>query len=58
MPSNLETRLARLEQMSGTGSRVLVVFDDAPGPDDKGLSVIRVRFVDPPVDGKEQSHES
>lgn len=56
MQSNLESRVARLEQMDGTSSNVVVVFDDAPAPTDENVRFIRVRFVDPP--SRENDHES
>lgn len=56
MQSNLESRVARLEQMDGTSSNVVVVFDDAPAPTDESVSFVRVRFVAALL--QENDHES
>ena len=56
MQSNLESRVARLEQMDGTSSYLVVVFDDAPAPTDESVSFVRVRFIDPP--SRKNDHES
>ncbi len=56
MQSNLENRVARLEQMDGTRKNVVLVFDDDPAPTDENVRVIRVRFIDPPL--RENDHES
>lgn len=56
MQSNLESRVARLEQIDGTSSNVVMVFDDAPAPTDQSVRFIRVRFIDPPL--RENVHES
>lgn len=47
MQSSLESRVACLEQSTGVVNRV-VFFDDAPVPDDKGKTEIRLRFIGPP----------
>lgn len=45
MPSQIESRLARLENNAGTG-RVVVVFED-DAPPEPGATVILVQFVSP-----------
>jgi hypothetical protein len=51
--ANLESRIEKLEQAIGGITKVVVVYGDAPVPDDENVQVYRVRYVRPKVDTNE-----
>ncbi len=50
---SLESRIEKLEQAIGCSRKVVVVYGDAPVPDDANVQVYRVRYVKPKDDNNE-----
>ncbi|AFL73567.1 hypothetical protein [Thiocystis violascens] len=56
MPSQIETRIEKLENSMGAGpGRVVVLFEDDGQPVPEAGTVIRVRFIEPEVRDDDQT---
>ena len=56
MPSQIETRIGKLENAMGAGAaRVVVIFEDDNEPAIEGATIIKVRFVEGGRDATTQS---